>query len=255
MSELIKVTRDNYFSPEVEMQYMGSSQYKGFVECEAMQLAKLKGEYIEEKSVSLLVGSYVDAYFEGTLDKFMNDNPEIFTKSLALKSEYKQAEYIIARLERDQMYMRYMSGEKQVIMTGEIDGVWFKIRMDSYHPGKAIVDQKIMKDFAGVWKDGLRLPFVEAWGYDKQASIYVTVEGNNLPFFIAGGTKEKPEPDLAIISIPPDRISYCLGEIKKNVHRYAGIKKGLIKPTRCEKCAYCRSTKVLTEIIDYTKME
>lgn len=255
MSELITVTKDNYFSPEVEMQYMGSTQFKRFMTCEATALAMVKGEYIEEKSTSLLVGSYVDAYFEGTLDKFMSENPEIFTKNGDLKSEYKHAEVIIRRLERDEMYMKYMSGQKQVIMTGEIDGVPFKIRIDSYHPGKAIVDQKIMRDFEGVWKDGLRLSFVEAWGYDISAAIYQHIEGNKLPVFLAVGTKEKPEPDLAIISIPQDRLDYCLAEVKKVVHRFADIKKGLIQPTRCEKCPFCRKTKVLTEIIDYTKLE
>lgn len=255
MSELITVTRDNYFSPEVEMQYMGSTQFKRFMSCEAMALAMVKGEYIEEKSTSLLVGSYVDAYFEGTLDKFMSENPEIFTKGGDLKADYKHAEVIIRRLERDEMYMKYMSGQKQVIKTGEIEGIPFKIRIDSYHPGKAIVDQKIMKDFDDVWKDGLYVSFVEAWGYDFQASIYQQIEGYKLPFFIAGGTKEKPEPDLAIISIPQDRIDYCLTEIKKVVHRYADIKKGLIQPTRCGKCDYCKSTKILTKPVVYTEME
>jgi hypothetical protein len=254
MSDLITVTRDNYFSPEVEMQYMGSTQFKRFMSCEAMALAMVKGEHIEEKSTSLLVGSYVDAYFEGTLDKFMSENPEIFTKSGDLKAEYKHAEVIIRRLERDEMYMRFMSGQKQVIKTGEIEGIPFKIRIDSYHPGKAIVDQKIMKDFDDVWKDGLYVSFVEAWGYDYQAAIYQTIEGNRLPFFIAGGTKEKV-PNLEIFSIPQRQIDFCLLEIKKLVHRFADIKKGLIEPTRCGTCDYCKSTKVLKEIVPYKKFD
>ena len=44
-------------------------------------MAKLRGEYQEEKTTALLVGSYVDSYFEGTLDKFKLENPEIFTKT------------------------------------------------------------------------------------------------------------------------------------------------------------------------------
>ena len=36
------------------------------------------GEWGKEKSTALLVGSYVDAYFEGSLDVFVAENPEIF---------------------------------------------------------------------------------------------------------------------------------------------------------------------------------
>jgi len=240
----------NYFSPEMQLKYMGSSQYKMFCDCESMALAEIRGEYIRETTTSLLIGSYCDAHFEGTLDNFMNTHPEIFLKGgKSLKSEYKHAETIIRRLERDEMFMKYMSGEKQVIKTGEIDGVPFKIKIDCFHPGKAIVDLKIMRDFKEIWKDGLKLHFAYVWRYDFQAAIYQAVEGNKLPFFIAAGTKEK-EPNLDIFSVPQERIDYCLSEIKKTIHRFADIKKGLIEPTRCGNCDWCKSTKTLTKIND-----
>ena len=249
------ITAENYFSIESNMKCMGASQFKAFMECEAGALAEVKGEIERETSVSQLVGSYVDAHYEGTLDLFKAKNPAIFTKAGDLKSEYKHAEYIIERLERDELFQKYMAGEKQVIKVGEIDGVPFKIKIDSYHPGKAIVDLKVMKDFGGIWKDGLKLSFVEAWGYDFQAAIYQAVEGNNLPFFIAGATKEKPEPDLGIFSIPQDRLDWCLNEVKANIHRIVEIKQGKIEPERCEHCTYCKQTKILTEIIDYTQLD
>jgi hypothetical protein len=248
------LTAENYHSPEMNMKYMGTSQFKAFMECEAAALAEAKGEYVREKSVSLLVGSYVDAHYEKTLDLFKAQNPEIFTQKGELRSEYKHAEYIIARLERDEMFQQYMSGQKQVIKVGEIMGIPFKIKIDSYHPGDKIVDLKVMKDFDGIWKDGLKLSFVEAWGYDIQAAIYQFVEDNGLPFYIAGATKQKPEPDLAIISIPQDRLDYCLDIVVENVQRFADIKTGLIEPSRCERCDYCKSTKVLTKVVPYSLM-
>lgn len=246
------ITSENYFSIENNMTYMGASQYKSFLECEAATLAELKGEYVKEKSTALLVGSYVDAHFEKSLDLFKAKNPEIFTQKGELKSDYKHAEYIIQRIERDPMFMKYMSGKKQVIKTGEIAGVPFKIKIDSYHAGKVIVDLKIMKDFESIWKDGLKLSFVEAWGYDIQGAIYQAIEGNNLPFYIAAATKEKPEPDIVLLSIPQDRLDYCLNQVKENVQRFADIKKGLIEPTYCGHCDWCKSQKVLTEIVEYT---
>lgn len=245
------LTSENYHSIEANMEYMGTSQFKQFMECESMALAEIKGEYCREKTVSLLVGSYVDAHYEKSLDLFKAKNPEIYTQKGELRSEYKHAEAIIERLERDNLFQQYMSGEKQVIKTGSIMGIPFKIKIDSYHPGDKIVDLKVMKDFEGIWKDGLKLSFVEAWGYDIQGAIYQFVEDNNLPFFIAGATKQKPEPDLEIISIPQSRLDFCLDIVCSNVQRFADIKKGLIEPARCGHCDYCKSTKILTGPVDY----
>ena len=90
-------------------------------------------------------------------------NPEIFTKQGSLKAEYKKAEEIINRIESDEEFMRYLNGEKQVIKTGEIEGVPIKIKIDVLHDDK-IVDLKIMKDFAPVWKDGEKKAVVLGMG-------------------------------------------------------------------------------------------
>lgn len=243
------ITNENYFSLENQLKYMGTSQFKSFEKCETAALAEIKGEYQREYTSALLVGSYVDSHFEGTLDIFQAQHPELFTKQGALKSEYRQAEYIIERISRDSLFMKYMGGEKQVIKTGFIDGVPFKIKIDSYHPGKAIVDLKVMKDFEPIYvPEQGRLNFIEAWGYDYQAAIYQAIEGNNLPFYIAACTKQK-EPDLAVIQIPQSHIDMCLELIRAKIQRFQAIKQGQIEPERCEKCDYCRSTKVLNKII------
>lgn len=242
------LTAENYFSREAQLEYMGVSQFKAFTKCEAAALAEINGEYIRETSVSLLVGSYVDAHFEGTLDIFKAQHPEIFTQKGTLKSNYEQANDIVNRLERDEMFMKYMAGEKQVIKTGEIDGVPVKIKIDSYHSGKAIVDLKIMKDFQPIYVPGEgRLNFIEAWGYDIQGAVYQAVEGGNLPFYIAAATKEKAT-DLAIINIDQSYLNVALEMFKSQVHRFVDIKNGLSEPIRCEKCDYCKQTKVLDRI-------
>jgi hypothetical protein len=115
---LNKLTSENYFSPENEQFYMGSSQFKNFRKCEAAALAELRGEYRREVTDALLVGSYVDAHFEGTLDIFRAQHPEIFKKDGELKVQYKRADKMIQRAERSELFMQFMSGEKQEIMTG-----------------------------------------------------------------------------------------------------------------------------------------
>jgi hypothetical protein len=250
------ITAENYFSTEAELAYMGSTQFKRFMECPARAMAMLHGEWEEETSTALLVGSYVDAYFSNELPLFKAHHPSIFTQKGELKADYKHAEYIIQRIQRDEMFMKYLSGGSQSIMTGSIAGVPFKIKIDSYHIGRAIVDLKIVKDFSPVWDEQLRrkVPFVEAWGYDYQAAIYQTVEGHSLPFMIAAATKEKPEPNIAIISIPQERIDYCSEIIQASAPEFAEIKRGNIPPRRCEKCDYCKATKTLTQIIDYREI-
>ena len=162
-SKLPILTNENYFDLESNMAYMSCSQFKDFNDCEARALATVTGNWEREKTVSLLVGSYVDSWFEGTLDKFKSENPEIFKKDGELKSDYKQAEYIIQRIQRDELFMKYMNGQKQIIKTGIIEGVPFKIKIDSFHPEKAIVDLKVMKDFEPIYKpEQDRLNWVEA---------------------------------------------------------------------------------------------
>jgi hypothetical protein len=127
--------------------------------------------------------------------------------------------------------------------------------MDSYHPGKAIVDMKIMRDFEPIWVDGQgKIPFVEAWGYDLQGAIYQGVEGNGLPFIIAGATKEKPEPDLALLGIPQESLDISLQIIGAKIDRFAAVKAGLEEPIRCEKCDHCKRTKKLTQIVSYLEV-
>lgn len=245
------INKDNYFSKENNTKYMSASQFRAFQDCEAAALAVINGEHEQEKTVALLVGSYVDAYFSKEIYEFTKKNPEIFTQKGELKAEFRHAQYIIDRIERDPMMMKYLSGEQQVVKTGEISGVPFKIKIDSYHPGKAIVDLKIMKDFQKIWLDGLKVSFIEYWKYDLQMSIYQAIEGNKLPIFICAATKEKPEPDITIISIPQERLDFCLEIVENNVKRYANLKNGIGEAVRCEKCDYCRKTKKVTAIFDY----
>jgi hypothetical protein len=244
------VNRFNYFSDNNNRNYWGSSQFKAFLQCPARALAELNGEWKREETTSLLVGSYVDAWFEGTLDAFKAEHPDIFKRDGTLKAEYVKADEIIARVSRDELFMKYMSGQKQAVRTGEIEGVPFKIKMDSYHKGKAIVDLKVIKDFEPLWNEerGIREDFISYWGYDYQAAIYQAVEGDKLPFYICAVTKET-EPDFAVIQIPQTWIDSAMAIIKNEIGILDAYKRGEIEAPRCGKCAYCRQTKKLDRVI------
>ena len=249
----MKLTEKNYFSRKAEQEYMSVSQFKAFEECQAAALAMIKGKYKRPKTVAMLVGSYVDSYFEGTLDKFRAENPEIFKKDGTLKSEFIQAEQIIKRLEKDRLFMSYMNGQKQVIMTGVIEGIPVKAKADVLHKNK-IVDLKIVKDFKPIYKaDEGKLSWYQAWGYDMQGGVYQEIArqyiGKKLPFYLNAGTKEKIT-DLGIWHINQDLLDFGLNYFKDKIVLYDAIKKGLIPAERCEKCEFCKMTKKLKSVIE-----
>lgn len=250
------ITEETYFNKENELKYCGSSQIKSFQKCEAATMAKLNGEWEEDPSIALLVGSYVDSYYEGSLEKFKEKNPQIFKKDGELKSEYKKAEEIITRLKQDKLFSKYMSGEKQVIMTGIIEEVPIKIKIDSYHKDKCICDLKIMADMKPIWNDETKQKenFVYYYGYHYQAALYQEIvrqnTGKQLPFFLCVATKENVT-DFAILNIPQDILDEALNEIKIFLPRIKELKEKKAKPTKCHKCSYCKKNKILKEIIDF----
>lgn len=244
------LTKRNYFSRKANLEFMSVSQFKSFEKCPNAAMAELTGKYKREKTTALLVGSYVDAWAEGTLPKFKRQNPEIFKKDGTLKAEYIQANAIIERIEKDKLFMKYLSGESQVIMTGSICGVPVKIKIDSFHPDK-IVDLKIVKDFENIYdsEKGL-VPWFEYWGYDLQGAVYQEIVRQNtgklLPFYLAPATKEKT-PDIDIVHVGQDILAVAFDRFKRDVERFDAMKKKIIAPDRCELCEYCKKSKVLKE--------
>lgn len=247
---------ENYYSKEANLEYMSVSQFKDFVGtygrrgCEFEAMEKLEGRWNPEPTTAMLVGSYVDSYVEGTLDRFMKENPDIFSRSGELKAPYKKAEDIISRIERDEYFMKYLSGEKQTIMTADLFGCKWKIKMDSYIPGVAIVDLKVMASITeNKWvKDIGYLDFVRYWNYDIQGAIYQSVvelnTGKKLPFYIAAATKEN-EPDIRIIHITQNYLDEALALVESNIKRVLEVKNGEALPDRCDACDCCKHNRVL----------
>lgn len=217
--------------------YFSVSQYKDFLQCEAMAMAKINGTYKTQTTTALLVGSYVDAYFEGTLEELKKEYySAIYTKQNTLRADFKKAEEIIARVEKDPLFMKFMSGEKQKIFTAEMFGVPWKIKIDSYHEGICIVDLKVVRN----------LKTLPIWRYDIQGAVYQEVTylntGKRLPFYLASVTKEDVI-DLDIFQIMQEDLDFALAEVEVNISRYAAIKAGEIEPHSCGECDYCKSVK------------
>lgn len=254
------LTNNNYYSKEANLKYLSVSQFKDFCGtlgqkgCETKALAKIYGNYQQEPTTAMLVGSYVDSYFEGTLEDFKTNHPEIFKKDGCLKSDYVQAETIINRIERDSKFMQYMSGNKQTIMTGELWGAEWKIKMDSYLEHKAIVDLKIVDDIYKTYyhKDIGKLNFIQERGYDFQLAIYQRIveqnTGEKLPCYIAVADKGKTT-NIEIIHITQPELDSCVIGASIGTERILKLKEGKMTPERCGICDYCKETKVITKPI------
>lgn len=245
----MQLLNNNYYSREADEAFFSASQIKSFLDCPARTVAQLHGEhpYIAEPSAALMVGSYVDAAFSGELSAFTEAHPEIFNKRTGeLKADYLKAEAMIERAERDPVFMDYLSGEAQHIITGEIFGYPFKAKLDFYVPGKRIVDLKTVKDLKPVYKPGEgRVNYAQAWHWPLQMAIYQALEGNRLPCYLAVITKEDP-PALDLVQIPQEELDAELEWLKLKMPLFDAYKQGYIEPERCEDCAYCRASKKIT---------
>ena len=231
-----QLTESNYYEVEANKTFFSVSQYKDFIKCEAMAMAKINGEYEEPMTKAMLVGSWVDSYFEGSLTRFKENHRVVSERTGELYAEYKKANEIIAKIKSDPLFMKFMSGEKQKILTFEMFRVPWKIKMDSFLPDICIADLKTMAHFRNM----------PQFRYDLQGAVYQAgVEANELgklPFYLAAATKEKVI-DLDIFQIPQATLDMALREIEGNMPRFIEVKAGFEPPKFCGKCNYCKSVK------------
>lgn len=278
----MELNSDNYFSKEANFNYVDCSMYKQIIgtvgkkSCECRALAIAKGEYIQPESDAFLIGGYVDSYFDGSLAKYMVDNmDDLYTKAsikkfndgkgdLELLSQFKQADVMIKRAIREPLFMKYVEGETQKILTAEIAGVPIRVKLDSYD-GRRITDIKTAASISKTYYAadlGQRLNFAEYFGYIEQAYFYQTaVEqnyGKHLPYYLAVITKEKennePHPRVAVIQIPDAVIEEKGKEIQQKIGKVWALLQGEIDPIPCGHCEWCADNLPLTEVISLDEL-
>lgn len=233
----MNLSDDTYYSKEANIVFFSVSQYKDFCKCEAMALAKIRGEYEQKQTKAMLIGTLVDRWFEGTLEKLRQESPNIFyCRSGALRADFRKADEIIKRVRQDERFMQFMSGEKQKILVFDMFGAPWKIKMDSFVEDICITDLKVVQNFR-------TLPF---WRYDLQGAVYQAgAEANGLgglPFYLAVATKEAVT-NFDIFQIDQPTLDMALREIEGNMPRFIAVKAGLEEPHYCGVCDYCKSVK------------
>lgn len=253
----MKLIESTYYGAEANKQFFSVSQYKDFLKCPAMAMAKIRGEYEQEHTRALILGSYVDEMLTGTEEsqaEFLKENAvDLFKRNGDKREDVMQADKAIARVRQQPLMMKHLGGKHQVIMTGEIEGVPFKGKYDSYAPGEFIADLKYLKSLRS---PNLFQNIVDYYRYDLQGAVYRELvrqnTGETLPFYLVIATKESPA-RLAVCEINGYNLDNALDEVKRNIERFQRIKQGELPAERCEEvtCDYCAGSKILTESIDH----
>lgn len=276
----MELTRDNYYTPEADREYMSCSQYQSFCECEAKAMAKLEGRWTDPDKEAFLVGNYFHTFFEGpeAHEQFIQENFDKIFKTKVIKGKkgepdqtvvtgkyapYEQADKMIEVAQNDPLIKSLIDlpGENEKIMTGELWGVPWRIRLDKYVPdGRMIIDWKIVANISELkWSESMheKVTFIDAYGYMMRAAVYTEIEKQNAhsaedaPFIIVAISKQDPPDKEALYLNHRQRYDYELEQIRKRLGMIQMIKAGRVKPKRCGCCDYCRATKVLTAIRPY----
>lgn len=271
----MELTKDNYYSPEADREYMSCSQYQDFLDCEAATMAKMHGLYVPKETEALLVGNYVhtalesdeaheewcNAHFEDIYKVKVDKKTGEFTIT-GKYAPFEKADKLIQTFLADETFKKFllMDGENEKIMTGKLFGIKWKIRLDKYTPERIIIDYKTCADLTKTEYNpdtSERECFLESYGYLMRAAVYSEIEKQNTkrnedaPFIILAVTKQDFPDKGAYLLNHRQRYDYELQKIEERIDRIKAVKSGRFKPRRCGHCEWCRKTKRLNGVIPY----
>lgn len=276
----MELTRDNYYTPEADKEYMSCSQYQDFMDCEARALATIEERWQRKESEAFLVGNYFHTNMESpeAHEQFCNENlDKIYKTKVDRKTgevvvtgkyaPYIKADAMIETIMQDPVMRKYVDlpGENEKIMVGELfSGVPWKIRLDKYLPvNRTIIDYKTCANIQETAWNPItkkRETFVEVYGYMMRAAVYCEIEkqvsgAENDPRFILLCVSKQDIPDKEIVLLNHrQRFDYELEILRQHVFHILDIKAHRILPKRCGRCDYCRSTKKITSVIPYYQL-
>ena len=78
--------------------------------------------------------------------------------------------------------------------------------------------------------------------------------GKKLPFFIAAATKEK-HTDFNVFAVPQEWLDEKLAFVEERTPHFAKLKTVEDPAERCERCDWCKDTKILDRIVDARDLE
>lgn len=262
--ESFQINPSNYYSNEANWFYRSKSQYWNFNKCEAKALAELKGEYeVDKNQTPLIFGNYIHSFFESYqahknfIDQHEKELYSRGNKKNGLKKAYQQADKCIKALIHDNGFKNAYVGEKEAIVTGEIDGIAWMGKIDCLNLDSGVFfDLKTVDDIHKKHWNNDRHEYVNFAidrGYDLQMAIYQeliyqTYGIKCMPIIIAVSKQEVP--DKEIFTVNQNRLDECIDELRHRQQHMEQVINGEVKPIPCNRCDYCRSKKQLGKIKD-----
>ena len=252
------LTQENYFSPEMDLKYMSVSQYKQFAQCSSKAMALLNSETSAEEKESFLQGKLFETLIAGDIDLFMMQHPEMVSSRGAtkgeLKANFKKVVLAANKIKQQKFIMDIVNKcEKQVIMTGNINGIKVKCCADLLDKEAGnIYDLKCMANFNEIWnkENKCYMPWYYYYGYVLQMAVYQEIArqnyGKKFETHLIAATKEE-QPDMDAIHFDNSLLELELKEFSDNIIYYDKIKKGIEPVIKCNCCDYCKANKIITD--------
>ena len=194
----------------------------------------------------------------GDIDLFVMQHPEMIASRGAtvgeFKANFKKVVKAANRIKQQEFIMDIVNKcEKQVIMTGTINGVKTKCCADllNIETGN-IYDYKCMADFKKKWndKENCYMDWYYYYGYILQMAVYQEIArqnyGKTFETHLIAATKED-EPDMFAKHIDNELLKLELEEFSNNIVYFDKIKKGLETPKSCGICDFCKANKKILE--------
>ena len=257
----MKLNKSNYHDLESNKSYLSASQIKLAMQCESAWAASVRGDYKLESS-GFAEGIWFEKYLTGTDDDialFQSQNPGMFSSQGAtkgqLKSNFMKVGYAIEAVQRQDLLMQIIqNADKQVIMTGEIQGVPVKAMVDLMLPkSKSIYDLKCMANFNRAYSEQAEM--YQEWylnyNYHVQMYIYAELARQNglvtdtSKYGLIAASKQEVS-DVKALVFGKDTMQAAESGVVYTIGRMKDIRAG-DEPNRCGRCAWCLQNKVITE--------
>lgn len=269
--ELPILTEKNYYD---DVFYMSNSRFKEYIACPLRQQAIDLGFWKGKKSTdALLLGNYVHSYFESeeAHAKFLDENgAELVSNRGAtkgkLKTAFKIADTMIKTLEKDELFNAFYHGTeddiviKEAILTGELEGIPFKAKVDSLNISKAyFVDLKTMESirkeaYSPTLKTYTKQAIYNIVEYSYHMQMYVYREllmqqyGYEFTPYIVAVSKEGV-PDKEILAITDDILEVGREQFEAHAELIREVFLDGATPNGCGHCDFCLTHKKLERAI------
>lgn len=255
------ITPSNYHSLDAKRANMSNSQWKSWLACGAATKAQLAGEYTPETTEAMLVGSFVDCALTtpDLFEAWKTDHAEhISLKKGGLKAPFELGLAMIDRVQKDPIFAQIKAKAKsQVVLKGTINNQpWLYMAdwiMDA-SDGPVLLDLKTTASFDDQWAEcsgrNIKVPWYDAWGYWRQLAVGRDIYYQNYGIMPTCGIVAVTKQDPPSIGVWVMEDVYRFEAEIRRIEELTGLvmaqKQGLVPPSACGACPYCREKSSLS---------